>query len=133
MKLLAATGEVRAPDGDFNWCDDDELVLGAVGVCASGDACGCSRAWVGLKTLKGSTLAKVVEVDITARRFKELLLDAGMRMGYIEPGRTTNVSFVRVSYLEIVRTARQHEVGTVLKYTHTGPQAAAPTVKEHTA
>lgn len=133
MKLLAATGEVRTSDGDFNWCDDDELVLGAVGVCANGEACGCSRAWVGLKTLKGSTLAKVVDIDITARRYKELLLDAAIRMGYVEKGRTIAVSFVRVSYLEIVNAARTHEAGTILRYTHQGPSPLEATTQEPAA
>lgn len=66
MKLLIATGEVRTFEGDFNWCDVDELALGRVGVCDNGDACGCSRSWVGLKTTKGSTLARVADIDITA-------------------------------------------------------------------
>lgn len=125
MKLLIATGEVRTSEGDFNWCDDDELLVGAVGVCDNGDACGCSRAWVGLTTLKGSTLAKVAEIDITARRLKERILDAAIRMGYVDKGRTISVSFVRTSYLEIVNAARAHEAGTVLRYSHQGPSVVS--------
>ncbi|MFF8283280.1 hypothetical protein ACF06W_11225 [Streptomyces albus] len=121
MKLLAATGEVRTPAGDFNWCDDDELVLGRVGSCISVEAGPCACVWVGLKTTKSSTLAKVVDIDITPRRFKELILDGGARMGYVERGRTINEDFVRTHYLEVVNVARAYDVGTTLRYTHQGP------------
>lgn len=52
---------------------------------------------------------------------KELLLDVGVRMGYVERGRTISVSFVRTSYLNIGNAARAHEAGTVLRYSHQGP------------
>lgn len=130
MKLLIATGETRGTD--FNWCDDDELVLPPTTACENGDTCGCNSAWVGAKTLKHTTFAKVADVDMTARRLKELILDAAIRMGYLDRGATTHVSFVRASYLEIVNAARAHEADTVLRYSHNGPSVVTGKDEETT-
>jgi hypothetical protein len=130
MKILVATGETHTPDGHFNWCDEDEPVLLPLGVCDNGDTCGCAHAWVGLNTTKGTTRAKVVEVAMTVRAFKETIRDRLVQQGYIPAGRSIDCADVRTNYLHVHQIAARFEVGTVLKYTNQGPVALDPAPQE---
>lgn len=124
MKVLVATGAVRVSNTEFNWCDENEPVLTPMGACDNDDSCGCAHAWVGVSSLKGATHAQVADVPMSITQFKQLIRDSLVRQGVIPAGRSTQCSPVRRAYFDVIRCAEQHEIGTVLRFTHNGPAVA---------
>lgn len=86
MKLLTAA--VGTGSTDFAGTVPGELVYLAF-PCARdrkavdpADGCGCSRAFVGLATARGTTLAIVTEVDITRDQLVDAMRDSLERHGW---------------------------------------------------
>ena len=73
MKLLVATRDLQGiRPNDFCWTEEGEIVhLGFQ--CSREEVdggCGCRRSFTGLKTQKGTTTAKVAEVDVTVEELR---------------------------------------------------------------
>src|SRR5438445_542821 len=71
LRRVGSTTYTRGPD-DFNYCDDGELLV-MFGGCDNGANCGCAQAFTGLDTLKSTTRATVVELDISEQAYQQII------------------------------------------------------------
>jgi hypothetical protein len=86
MKVLVATNELQgAVEGDYARGVDGELVTGVVAECCDGDACGCSRGWIGLGSSQATTTAMVVERQgLGADDVRDAVREYLRRSGWVE-------------------------------------------------
>jgi hypothetical protein len=72
LKVLVASAGSGA--GDYAWTDEGEVVIFNPMVCDSTSGrCGCDRAFVGLRSRKSTTVAKVASRDFTDAEIDELV------------------------------------------------------------
>lgn len=88
MKVLVATRETQGHrSNDFSFCDEGEFVI-ITGPCDR-DAgnpdgfCGCARDFSGVDTRKGTTTAKVVDLDISEDYYYDAIWDAFAARGWL--------------------------------------------------
>lgn len=113
MKILVSTSKTQgARENDFCWVPEGEpLMLGFE--CDSGsvdDKCGCRRGMVGIKCLKATSTALVVESEMARDEFVELVVAGDKESGF---------NLHREDLVLIADTmlgvARNFPVGTVLE------------------
>lgn len=88
LKVLVATKELQGVrKNDFSFTDEGELVKFA-SACDGEEidgGCGCRRAFAGVDSLKASTTAKVVEIELTPETFKQRLHESEIKAGWMDP------------------------------------------------
>ncbi|MGS0685607.1 DUF7715 family protein [Nakamurella sp. GG22] len=87
MKVLVATTRTQgARSNDFDFCVEGELVwIGAV--CADDrrdpdGGCGCGRAFAGMSSHRGTTTARVAELDLDFAHYAEALRSSLKAQGW---------------------------------------------------
>ena len=87
MKVLVATSETQGQRrNDFDYCVEGELVTVGL-VCATDrrdpdGGCGCGRAFAGLNSHRGTTTAKVKEVELSKNDYIEALRSSLAQQGW---------------------------------------------------
>jgi hypothetical protein len=87
MKVLVATSETQGQRrNDFDYCVEGELVTVGL-VCATDrrdpdGGCGCGRAFAGLNSHRGTTTAKVKEVELSKSDYVEALRSSLAQQGW---------------------------------------------------
>ena len=88
MRVFVATKEGQGGrTNDFSWTKEGEYVtLGFECDSDSGpdDNCGCHRSFCGVKSLKATTTAKVVEKRITTFRYRDIILGERIKAGWTD-------------------------------------------------
>lgn len=129
MKVLVATEETQGRRGnDFCHVPEGELVMDGGSECSRegiDGRCGCRRSFVGLKSHKATTTARVVNVvltdrdrpgetdeDVLERMVRESLKDAGW-LGIV--GEDEDAKLVQGTVGSILRVAAVFEPGTVVE------------------
>lgn len=86
MLVLAAATDPR--DDGFSHTIPGELVVRPPIVCDAGRAaaCGCERSWAGMTTRKGTTLAHVVDRDLTPDTYIQLVTTHLIDTYGVDPG-----------------------------------------------
>lgn len=104
--LIADTG--TRPD-DFNHADADELVTPAW-VCTKGrrGVCSCRRAFVGLRTGKGTTIARVIDADLDVDDFTQAYADSVANLP-VGPGE------IAIEVRQVLDIARTFPLGSRLR------------------
>ncbi len=83
MRVLVAT---RAPSSDvdgFTFTREGELVrVKPLGECGNAMGCGCGRSFTGLDTHRATTVAKVVELELTREVLLEKFVTSTLAAGF---------------------------------------------------
>lgn len=116
MHVLTLSGLTPAPD-DFHWGEPGELAFPGL-VCCSSAACGCNRAFAGIRSHKAGTVLRVVDAGPELSRdqmFQEC------RDGHDSAGWTELPDDAIEALVELnVSTAVQCSPGTLLRPTYIG-------------
>ena len=106
MRMLVSTTGSR-PD-DFCFVPEGELLYEAIVICCNSETCGCNRSMSGTKNFKGTTTAKVAEVDLSEDDLHRIAGEVSEGSGW--PGEAV------LNALWSSRTAAEnHPLGSVLR------------------
>ena len=114
MKVLVATklGQGKRKN-DFFWCNEGEpvgLAMECDGESVDGH-CGCRRSFSGIDSRKGTTTARVVDIEITPAYFEEMyFVSENKAWPDIFPREETNKQAK-----ELLRIAASFTVGAVVE------------------
>jgi hypothetical protein len=120
MQVLVATKELQGQrKNDFNFCDDGELV-GFTFECdreTVDGPCGCRRSLSGLKSMKGTTTFKVVDLpDMTIEKFRAELRASKEAGGWLKSLSEKDIAdWVNSEVDELARVANMFTVGRVVE------------------
>jgi hypothetical protein len=113
MKVLVATTETQGQrTNDFSYCVEGELVT--VGLVCARDrrdpdgGCGCGRAFAGLNSHRGTTTAKVKEIELSKADYVEALRSSLSQQGW-------PTSDVRELATWLVQLVSEWAVGTIVE------------------
>lgn len=81
MKVLVSEGNTLQAD-DFCFVPKGELLCCNIVVCCNSHTCGCNRCFSGTVESKGTTLGRVVEMDITDDDIFDLAAKLGRESGW---------------------------------------------------
>jgi hypothetical protein len=117
MKVLVATAETQGKrKGDFCFVPEGELVNTGGFECdgeSIDGSCGCRRSFVGLKTHKAMTTAKVVELQCTQDDLWRWVRESLIGSGWVKAGEDDEL--VREEANAILRVAAVFETGMVIE------------------
>ncbi len=107
MKILVATEETQGQrESDFFWTDPGEIVCFTHECDRDRDdpdgPCGCRRSMSGVKTKKGTSTVKVVELDVTQEGLADMIGDSRRPMDESQAKK-------------LLELAARYEVGTILE------------------
>jgi hypothetical protein len=116
MKLLVATEETQGKrKNDFCFVPEGEIVM--FGFECDGETvdggCGCRRSMVGLKCYRGTTTMKIVDVDITEKDLKALLMDCYCKAWKMSPMEA--VKEAEVDGNELMRFGEAFPAGVIVE------------------
>lgn len=106
MRMLVSTQGTRSED--FCFVPEGELLYEAIVVCCNSETCGCNRSMSGTKTFKGTTTAKVADVDLSEEDLQRIAGEVSEGAGW--PGEA-----VLYALWSSRTAAEQHPVGSVLR------------------
>ena len=86
MKVIVACSLIQGarPD-DFSWALDGELVHLPAAECASAEACGCERSFVGVASQRPTTTATVAERDLDEADVLRAVYEALVDTDHVDP------------------------------------------------
>ncbi len=109
MKIALAAND---PKG-FNFCEDGEPVMWGRG--SLGCHCGCERAFAGMKTHTGATLAEIVGTPLSEDDLVFMMSEADRTAGHIEDYTDMHRAFLeRVQEFDIGNRIRYAVIGGAL-------------------
>lgn len=114
MRVLLAYGEHgRRAVNDFNWCNPLEPVVIPHAACDNGCNCGCSTAFTGISSRKGTTLALVVDLPIPPDLFTNAHNEGYIAAGFMD-GNGKGIA------TDTLHLAARFPVGTIVKVVLSG-------------
>ena len=115
IKVLRRVGGERYSRGpkDFNHCRDGELLV-MFGGCDNGPGCGCAQAFTGVDSLKGTTRATVVELDIDEETYQQQIRTSNLLKAW--PGLDINDAIALAD--AVLNTTQDHPAGQGLLLRH---------------
>ena len=117
MKLLVATMDTQGTrKNDFYFCIEGEPVKWTTecdGETVDGN-CGCKRSMIGLISNCGTTTMKVVDVKITAKKFREMLVKNYKKAGWYKAyGKKKAEEIIDLEFESLTEEARKFYVGAI--------------------
>lgn len=119
MKILVTAKGARK--NDFCWTIEGELVLLPSFVCASETTCGCGRAFVGVTTRRGTTVAEVARARTSARVLanKDCKGFFGPRWGTMLPSeKRVHLRAALERVTKLAAMIKDYPVGTCVRMAH---------------
>lgn len=83
MKIFVSTKDGRKKQNDFHWTNDNEIVL-LPSRCCDSPTCGCDRAFIGLETRRSTTKAKIIESQMTKKKFYDAVRESTEKAGWAQ-------------------------------------------------
>jgi hypothetical protein len=119
MKILVATNEKQVLSNDFCWTDGNEIVKLPALECSNPD-CGCDRSWVGTKSSKSTTTAKVVQSETTVVELAKIIYNSRVREGWIKADASENpkkedMEQCRQWANKIYKITKCRKIGTIVR------------------
>ena len=106
MRMLVSTTGNRSTD--FCFVPEGELVYEPIVICCNSETCGCNRSMSGTKNFKGTTTAKVAELDLSEDDLHRIAGEVAEGSGW--PGEA-----VLFSLWAARKAAEHHPLGSVLR------------------
>lgn len=109
MKILIAETDNRP--GGFTWTEAGEMV--AFGTqCCNADTCGCGRSFSGFQSRKATTLARVMESDISRDDFLAAYVASETEAGFAE---FLTEAEMHADALQVLRIAGAFPAGALIE------------------
>ena len=121
MNVLVSTHETQGKrQGDFCFVPDGELLYFSMECDSDRDnvdgRCGCRRSLTGMKTLTGTTTAKIAVVDMTPETFRAHLREAFEGGGWAKAISAEELeAWLQSDSSELLRIAAHFSPGTIVE------------------
>ena len=115
MHVLVAAAEQTMP-GDYAWTVEGELVHLPLADCDCPD-CACSRAFVGVASLRSTSTVRVADLDISRDDYWQVIRDSLSAAGWAVPGDPECPPGMNLdSYIELhLEVAENWPEGTIIE------------------